>query len=65
MLVITSFKRLTAALVFILPAAALVTSPVMAAAQTRTTKAHHASIHKVSVHKSTHPKKKIPTPAAS
>jgi hypothetical protein len=53
--VITSFKRLIAALAFVLPAAALVTSPVMAASQT-TTK-HHASVHKTSAHKTTHAKK--------
>ncbi len=40
-LVITSFKRLIAALAFIVPAAALVTSPVMAASQTKT-KTHHS-----------------------
>ena len=59
---ITSFKRLIAALAVILPVAALVTSPVMAASHTRTTKtAHHttmhkASIHKASAHKSIHKK---------
>jgi hypothetical protein len=53
--VITSFKRLIAALAVILPAAALVTSPVMAASQTKT-KPHHVLIHKASIHK-THAKK--------
>lgn len=57
MLVITSFKRLIAALAFILPAAALVTSPVMAASQTKPTKTHHSAVHKASTHKTTHAKK--------
>jgi hypothetical protein len=61
MLVITSFKRLIAALAFVLPVVALATSPVMAATQAKTTKTHHTSIHKASVHKTTHPKKKTPT----
>jgi hypothetical protein len=61
--VITSFKRLIAALAFILPAAALVTSPVMAASQTKT-KPHHVLVHKTSVAKSTHAKKTI-APTAS
>ena len=57
---ITSFKRLIVALAFVLPAAALVTSPVMAQSPTKA-KTHHvskhkASTHKVSVHK-THAKK--------
>lgn len=56
-----SFKRLIAALAIILPAAALVTSPVMAASQTKTK--HHVSIHKAS-HKTTHAKKAT-TPTAS
>jgi hypothetical protein len=66
MLVITSFKRLIAALAFILPVAALVTSPVMAATQTKTTKTHHVTpVHKASVHKTTHTKKKTTSPTAS
>jgi hypothetical protein len=48
-LVITSFKRLIAALVIILPAAALVTSPVMAASHAKAK--HHTSVHKASAHK--------------
>jgi hypothetical protein len=63
MLVITSFKRLIAALAFILPVVALATSPVMAATQTKATKTHHTSVHKVSAHKTTHTKKKT-SPAA-
>ena len=60
----TSFKRLIAALAFILPAAALVTSPVMAASQTKTSKTHHAApIHKTVAHKTTHAKK-VATPAS-
>lgn len=62
MLVNTSFKRLIAALAFVLPAAALVSSPVMAASHTKT-KTHHLSIHKASAHKS-HAKKTI-APTAS
>ena len=56
-----SYKRLTAALAFILPAAALLTTPVMAATQAKTAKTHHTSVHKASVHKTTHPKKRTPT----
>jgi hypothetical protein len=63
MLVNSSFKRLIAALAFVLPAAALVASPVMAASHTKT-KPHHASVHKASVHK-THAPKKTASPAAS
>ncbi len=55
MLVITSFKRLIAALAFVVPAAALVTSPVMAASHTKTK--HHTAVHKASVHKASHAKK--------
>jgi hypothetical protein len=61
-LVITSFKRLIAALAFVLPVAALVTSPVMAASHTKT-KPQHASVHKASAHK-THSKKTV-APTAS
>ena len=63
---ITSFKRLIAALAIVVPAAALVTSPVMAASQTKTIKTTHhtASIHKTVAHKTTHTKK-VTTPAAS
>jgi hypothetical protein len=65
MLVITSFKRLIAALAFIVPVAALVTSPVMAASQTKTTKTHHVSaLHKTVAHKTVHTKKTI-APTAS
>jgi hypothetical protein len=49
MLVITSFKRLIAALAFVLPVAALVASPVMAATHHHA-KSHH-SVHKASSHK--------------
>ena len=58
----TSFKRLIAALAFVLPAAALVASPVMAASHTKS-KPHHTSIHKTSMHKSHG--KKITAPTAS
>jgi hypothetical protein len=61
--VIISFKRLIAALAIILPAAALVTSPVMAASQTKT-KSHHVSVHKASSHKAAH-SKKTTAPTAS
>jgi flagellar biosynthesis protein FliP len=60
-LVITSFKRLIVALAFVLPAAALVTSPVMAASHTKAK--HHVSVHKASTHK-THSKKST-APTAS
>lgn len=59
---ITSFKRLIVALAFVVPAAALVTSPVMAASHTRAK--HHASVHKASAHK-THHAKKTTTSTAS
>lgn len=59
-LVITSFKRLIAALAFVVPAAALVASPVMAASQTKP-KTHHTSSHKSSTHKTSHAKKAAPT----
>jgi hypothetical protein len=49
-LVISSFKRLIAALAFVLPAAALVASPVMAASHHHA-KHHHGSVHKASSHK--------------
>jgi hypothetical protein len=61
--VIISFKRLIAALALIVPAAALVTSPVMAATPAKT-KPHHAAVHKASVHKTSHAKK-VATPTAS
>jgi hypothetical protein len=48
-LVITSLKRLIAALAFVLPVFALTASPVMAASHTK--KPHHTSIHKASMHK--------------
>ena len=54
-LVSMSFKRLIAALAIVLPAAALVTSPVMAASHHKV-KSHHASVHKASAHRS-HSKK--------
>jgi len=47
----TSCKRLIAALAFILPSAALVSSPVLAASHTKA-KSHHTSVHKASAHKS-------------
>ena len=57
---ITSFKRLIVALAFVVPAAALITSPVMAASHHRAK--HHASTHKVSAHKTSHARKNtIPT----
>jgi hypothetical protein len=62
-----SFKRLIAALAILLPAAALVTSPVMAQAPAATPakpKPHHVSVHKAAVHKPTHAKK-APAPTAS
>jgi hypothetical protein len=46
--VISSFKRLIAALAFVMPVAALLASPVMAASHHK----HHGSIHKASAHKS-------------
>jgi hypothetical protein len=68
--VITSFKRLIAALTIVLPAAALVTSPVMADTTVKP-KVHHVVKHKTAMHKSlvhktamhkTHtPKKKVAT----
>ncbi len=58
----TSFKRLIAALAIILPAAALVTSPVMAASHAKTAKTHHTAVHKAAAHKTSHPKK--PTAAS-
>jgi hypothetical protein len=60
--VITSFKRLIAALAFVLPVAALVASPVMAATQNHA-KTHH-SVHKTSSHKM-HSKKNTTAPATS
>jgi hypothetical protein len=48
-LVINSFKRLIAALAFVLPVVALVASPVMATTQNHA-KSHH-SVHKASSHK--------------
>ena len=60
-LVTTTFKRLIAALAIILPAAALVASPVMAASQTKAK--HHVSIHKASAHRSH--SKKITAPTVS
>ena len=63
----TSFKRLIAALAIVVPAAALVTSPVMAASTTKTVKTTHhvAPIHKTVAHKTTHTTKKVTTPTAS
>ena len=49
---INSFKRLIAALALILPAAALITSPVMAAGHGK--KSHHMPVHKSRSHKMTH-----------
>jgi hypothetical protein len=47
----SSCKRLIAALAFILPSAALVSSPVLAASHAKA-KTHHSSVHKASAHKS-------------
>ncbi len=52
---ITSFKRLIAALAVILPVAGLVASPAMAATHTKAAKTHH--VHKASAHKTSHAKK--------
>ena len=60
---IPSLKRLIVALAFVVPAAALVTSPVMAASHHHRAK-HHASAHKVSAHKTRHARKNT-TPTAS
>lgn len=60
-LVKTSFTRLIAALAIVVPATALVASPVMAASHHKTAK-HHTSIHKASAHKH---KKAATTPTAS
>lgn len=57
---ITSIKRLIAGLAFVLPVAALVASPVMAATHA---KHHHSQVHKASMHKSHG--KKVSAPAAS
>ena len=57
----TILKRLMLALAFVMPAAALVTSPVMAASKSRSH--HHASVHKISAHRSH--SKKIATPSVS
>jgi hypothetical protein len=57
----TFFKRLIAALAIVLPAAALVSSPVFAATTTKA-RHHHVSIHKASVHKS---HKRFSAPTAS
>jgi hypothetical protein len=54
--VITSFKRLIAALAVIVLAAALVTSPAMAVSPPKA-KTHHVSGHKTVAHKITHSKK--------
>jgi hypothetical protein len=58
--VITSLKRLIAMLAFVLPVAALVTSPVMAAGHTKA-RSHHASVHKASSHKMHSKKTTAPT----
>lgn len=59
-----SFKRLIAALVIVLPAAALVSSPVLA--QTHAKAKHTASVHTASVHKVSHKAhKKTASPTAS
>jgi hypothetical protein len=57
--VTTFFKRLIGTLAIVLPAAALVTSPVMAATHAKTK--HHVSIHKASAHKSHSKKTTAPT----
>lgn len=46
---IPSFKRLIVALALVVPAAALVTSPVMAASHHKAR--HHSSAHKAGAHK--------------
>jgi hypothetical protein len=60
--VTTSRTRLIAALAFVLPAAALVASPAMAASKSHQ-KVHHTSVHKAS-HKTSH-KSKTPAKTAS
>jgi hypothetical protein len=60
--VITLFKRLIVALTLVVPAAALVTSPVMAATHTKAK--HHTSAHKASAHKTSHAKKTNPSTAS-
>lgn len=49
-------KRLIGSLLFVLPALALATSPVMAAKPK-----HHSSVHKISSHKSHSKKTTAPT----
>jgi hypothetical protein len=61
--VITSIKRLSAALAFVVSSAALVASPAMATTHTHANKAHH-SVHKASSHKM-HSKKTTTGPTAS
>jgi hypothetical protein len=55
----TSFKRLIAALAFVLPAAAVAASPVMAATHHKTH--HHVPVHKTSMHKMHGKKTTAPT----
>ncbi len=59
----TSCKRLVAALALILPAAALVSTPVLASSTSGTGKTHHASNHKSGGHKSASHKKTTSTPS--
>jgi hypothetical protein len=54
----SSFKRLIAALAFVLPVTALVASPVMAATHHKSTT---SSVHKTSAHKSHGKKTSSPT----
>jgi hypothetical protein len=58
--VTTSIKRLIVALAIVVPAAALVSSPVFAATQAKAK--HHVSVHKASTHKA---HKKVTAPTAS
>jgi hypothetical protein len=55
-LVTPPLKRLIGSLMFVLPALALATSPVMAAKPK-----HHSSVHKISAHKSHTKKTTAPT----
>jgi hypothetical protein len=57
LLVTSALKRLIGSLLFVLPAVALATSPVMAKTK------HHSPVHKVSAHKSH--SKKVAAPTAS
>jgi hypothetical protein len=52
-----NLTRLIAAVALIVPAAALVSSPVLAATSTKSK--HHVSVHKASSHKTAHHKKAV------